>query len=67
MYVSKPPDKTWFLCGVYEYDRPPRGGHRHRREGTRHFVGAPDGRLEEVDDADHARGMIPRLEVEQLS
>ena len=39
----------------------------HARSDTRHFVAADDGRIEEVDDAERARGAIPLLKIEQLS
>ena len=38
----------------------------HTFEDTRHFLAAPDGRIEEIDDAAKARGAIPILEIEQL-
>lgn len=68
MYVRTfyPPEWPHFDHGVYPWDRPPNGGGHRRRDGTRHFMVSPDGRAEELDDAERASGRLAQLEIEAL-
>ena len=69
MYVSKPyygdekSEHYWRHMSSRYSPRDPRGRSCLYK---RHFLVAPDGRVEEVDDDEMARGAIPLLEIEQL-